>query len=130
MSGIRTPLARVRGLGSARHGTGAFIAQRVSAAALVLLVLWAVYSALVLIRTDYANTVVWLHSPFNAVPVVLLIGVGFFHMHIGMSEIVLDYIEKPLTKTALLILNLFVCGFGALVAIFCILKLAFLSGGI
>ena len=37
MGDFRTPLARVRGLGSAKSGTGHFIAQRVSAIALVIL---------------------------------------------------------------------------------------------
>jgi len=46
MTSYRTPLGRVRGLGAAKHGVGHFIAQRVSAIALVLLVLWAVGSGL------------------------------------------------------------------------------------
>jgi succinate dehydrogenase / fumarate reductase membrane anchor subunit len=38
MSDFRTPLARARGLGSAKSGVGHFIAQRVSALALVVLI--------------------------------------------------------------------------------------------
>jgi len=35
---MRTALGKVRGLGSAKHGAGHFIAQRVTAIALVVLV--------------------------------------------------------------------------------------------
>lgn len=128
MASFRTPLGRVRGLGSAKHGVGSFIAQRVSAAALVLLVLWGVYSALSLAHMDYRTTAIWLQSPWNAVPTALLIGIGFLHMHIGMREIVIDYIAKPGTRNGLLLLNLFVCGAGAALGVFCVLKVAFLSG--
>jgi len=49
-------------------------------------------------------------------------------MHTGMRVIIEDYIEKVLSRSALLILNLLVCGlFGAL-AVFAILKVAFGGG--
>ena len=130
MASLRTPLGRVRGLGSAKHGVGAFIAQRVSAAALVLLVLWAVRAALTVASMDYRSTVTWLHSPWNAVPAALLISVAFFHMHIGMREITVDYIAKHSTRNALLLLNLFVCVAGAALGLFGVLSVAFSSGAL
>ena len=51
----------------------------------------------------------WLHAPLNAVLLALLIAVGFCHMQLGMRVVVEDYIHKPMTKAALLLLNLFVC---------------------
>ena len=129
MSGYRTPLARVRGLGAGKHGTSGFIAQRVSAAALVLLTLWSVYAGLQLAMADYANAVAWLHTPANAVLLILLIAVGVFHMRIGMAEVIVDYIERPTTKAALLTLNLFAAWLIGAAAVFCVLKVAFLSGG-
>ncbi|HEY5289546.1 MAG TPA: succinate dehydrogenase, hydrophobic membrane anchor protein, partial [Caulobacteraceae bacterium] len=45
MSDLTTPLRRARGLGSAKHGVGHFIGQRVSAVALLLLAPWALWSA-------------------------------------------------------------------------------------
>jgi len=42
MTGFRTPLGRARGLGSAKHGVGDFIGQRVSAVALLFLAAWGV----------------------------------------------------------------------------------------
>jgi succinate dehydrogenase / fumarate reductase membrane anchor subunit len=120
----RTPRGRVRGLGAAKHGVGVWISERLTAMALVPLVLWAVYSALRLASLDYASTVRWLHNPLNAVLIVLLLGIGFLHMHAGVRVIVEDYIHKPLSKTGLLVLNLFVCALLAALAIFSILRVA------
>jgi len=128
MAGYRTPLGRARGLGSAKHGVGHFISQRVSAIALIFLVLWAVDSALALAHTDYESAVLWLRSPWNAILASLLIAVASFHMNIGMRVIIEDYIHKPPTKAALLILNLFVAVLVTAAGVFSILKVA-LSGG-
>ncbi|HKT53766.1 MAG TPA: succinate dehydrogenase, hydrophobic membrane anchor protein, partial [Caulobacteraceae bacterium] len=95
MTSYRTALSRARGLGAAKHGVGVFIAQRVSAMALVLLTLWGVWSALILARGDYYDASLWLQSPLNAVLMSLLIGVGAFHMQIGMREIIADYLARP-----------------------------------
>ena len=128
MAGYRTPLGRARGLGSAKHGVGHFIAQRVSAAALVFLVLWGVWSALTLAQGDYASAVTWLHSPVNAALMVLTAAAAFFHMQLGMRVVIEDYIHKPASKTALLILNVFAAWGGAALTIISLLKVAFGGG--
>ena len=128
MTGFRTPLGRARGLGAAKHGVGHFIAQRVSAIALIFLVLWAVASALTLAHADYQAALVWVHAPFNAILSALLIGVAAFHMKIGMRVIIEDYIEEAHPKMALLILNLFVAWLVGAVGVFSILKVAFGGG--
>lgn len=125
MASYRTPLGRVRGLGAAKHGVGHFITQRTTGAALVVLILWGIGVALGMAKADYATTGAWLSSPWNAVPAILLIGVAFTHMNIGMRVIIEDYIHVPATKIGLLILSLFVCWAGAAVGIFSILKVAF-----
>ncbi|HEY2751119.1 succinate dehydrogenase, hydrophobic membrane anchor protein [Phenylobacterium sp.] len=128
MGSYRTPLSRARGLGSAKHGAGHWISERVSSIALVPLVLWAVYGVIRLAAGDYGFAVQWISDPLNAVLTVLTLAIAFWHMHSGLRVVVEDYIHKALTKSGLLILNLFVCGlFGAL-AIFSVLKVA-LSGG-
>jgi succinate dehydrogenase / fumarate reductase membrane anchor subunit len=112
-------------MGSAKHGVGHFITQRTTGAALTILVLWGVGVALGMARADFAATSAWLGSPWNAVPAILLIGVAFTHMNVGMQVIIEDYIHVPATKVALLILSLFVCWSGAALGIFSILKVAF-----
>jgi succinate dehydrogenase / fumarate reductase membrane anchor subunit len=128
MADYRTPLGRARGLGSAKHGVGHHIAQRVSAIALIFLVLWGVASVLGLARADYESAVLWTHAPGNAILAALLIGVAAFPMQLGMRVIIEDYIEAPTTKAALLIVNLFVAWLIGAVGVFSILKVA-LGGG-
>lgn len=128
MVSYRTPLSRARGLGAAKHGVSQWIGERVGSVALVPLTLWAVFAVLRLAAGDYAFAVHWIAQPLNAVLMVLLLGVSFWHMASGMRVIVEDYIHVVLTKSALLILNLFVCGLAGALSIFSILKVAFGGG--
>jgi succinate dehydrogenase / fumarate reductase membrane anchor subunit len=130
MASYRTPLGRVRGLGSAKHGVGHFIGQRVSAVALVVLILWGVYSALGLAQTDYAGAQAWVRSPWHAIPLVFLLAAALYHGQLGMQVVIEDYIHKPLSKNALLILSLFVSWLGAAIGVFSILKVAFGGGAL
>ena len=125
MASYRTPLGRARGLGAAKHGVGHWISERVSAAALVPLLLWGVFAALRLATLDYHGAVAWLQStPLNPTLLVLLVVTSFLHMHGGLRVVIEDYVEKHLSRAACLLLNLFVCAlFGAL-AVFSILKVA------
>ena len=128
MVSYRTSLSRARGLGSAKHGVGHWLSERLTSIALVPLTLWALYSGLILARAGYDGAVVWLASPVNAVLLVLLLAVGFLHMHAGLRVVVEDYFHTKLNKGALLLLNLFVCVLGAALAIFSVLKVAFGAG--
>ena len=129
MVSYRTPLGRARGLGSAKHGAGHWVSERVSAIALVPLIVWMVYAVLQLAAGGYDFAVHWAQSPLNATLVVLTIAIAFWHMQSGLRVVVEDYIHKTFTKSALLVLNLFVCGLAGALAIFSILKVA-LGGGV
>lgn len=128
MVSYRTPLSRARGLGAAKHGVTHWISERVGAVALVPLTLWGVFAVLRLAAGDYDFAVAWISQPLNAVLMVLLLGVSFWHMASGLRVVIEDYIHITLNKSALLILNLFVCGLAGALSIFSILKVAF-SGG-
>ena len=128
-SAYRTPLGRARGLGSAKSGVGRFIGERVTSVALVFLVIWAVGSALTLARGGYDGALHWLGSPVNAVLLLLLLVVGFYHMQVGMTVIIEDYIGKPVTKALLLIANAFACWCGMALTVVCVLKVALIGGG-
>ncbi len=128
MTSYRTPLGRARGLGSAKHGAGHWLSERVSAIALVPLVIWMVYGILRLSGGDYGFAVHWIQDPLNATLTVLTFAISFWHMHSGVRVVVEDYIHKTLTKSVLLLINLFICGLAGALAIFSILKVA-LGGG-
>ena len=90
----------------AKPGTGNFMAQRVSAMALLVLAPWfALSAALTMPGPSYIGAIDFLTEPLNAVGVLLLVGAGLYHMRLGMREIVEDYIHKPTTKALLLALN-------------------------
>ncbi|HEX2801540.1 MAG TPA: succinate dehydrogenase, hydrophobic membrane anchor protein [Phenylobacterium sp.] len=128
VANYRTPLGRARGLGSAKHGVGHWVSERVSSIALVPLTIWMAYGVLRLAAGDYGFAVHWIGNPLNAVLTVLTLAISFWHMHSGLRVVVEDYIHKTLTKSVLLLLNLFVCGLAGALAVFAILKVA-LGGG-
>jgi succinate dehydrogenase / fumarate reductase membrane anchor subunit len=128
MISYRTPLARARGLGAAKHGVGHWISERVGAVALVPLTLWAVYAVIRLAAGGYDFAVAWISEPINAVLMVLTLGISFWHMHSGLRVVIEDYVYGALNKTALLLLNLFVCALAGALAVFAILKVALSAG--
>jgi succinate dehydrogenase / fumarate reductase, membrane anchor subunit len=128
-SGYRTPLSRARGLGSAKHGVGHWISERVGAVALIPLTLWAVFGVLRLAAGNYDFAVAWISDPLNAVLMVMTIAISFWHMHSGMRVVIEDYIHVALTKAGLTLISLFVCGLSGALAEFSILKVALSGGG-
>jgi succinate dehydrogenase / fumarate reductase membrane anchor subunit len=120
----RSPLGAVRGLGPSHEGAGHFIAQRVSAIALIVLVPWFLISLLRAARGGHDAAVAWIASPINAVLIVLAVGTALYHMRIGMQVIIEDYIARTMTRAALLILNAFLAVFLFAAAAFSVLRIA------
>jgi succinate dehydrogenase / fumarate reductase, membrane anchor subunit len=106
---------------SGGHGTRPFIAQRVTSMALLVLAPWfAISAALSMSDTGYVAAIDFLSQPLNGVGVILFAVAALYHMQIGMQEIVEDYIHKPFTKAALLVINTLLCiavGAGAIYAV-------------
>ena len=121
---MRTPLGKVRGLGSAKHGAGHFITQRVSAIGLIVLVPWFLISLIGAVRGGYDGALAWVADPINAVLTLLAVGTALYHMRLGMQVVVEDYITKHSTKNALLILNTFICVVLFAAAAYAVLKIA------
>ena len=123
--GTGTGIGRVRGLGSARHGSQHWWQQRVTAASNLVLMLWFVVSMFRLPVHDYKAVVAWLSSPLVAVALILLTLSVFRHMRIGLQVFIEDYVhDDGLRVFALMALNFYTIAGGAL-AIVSILKIAF-----
>ena len=116
----RTPLARARGLGSAKDGVGHWWAQRLSAIALIPLVVWFAISLVMLSGADYTVVRAWIGSPLVMMLLVLTIAVGLHHGQLGMQVVIEDYIGSDGWKLALIVIVKFIAvlfGLGAIVAI-------------
>ncbi|MCE2509610.1 MAG: succinate dehydrogenase, hydrophobic membrane anchor protein [Alphaproteobacteria bacterium] len=122
---LRSPLGRVRGLGSAKEGTAHWWAQRVTAIALVPLALWFVASILSLIGADYATTTAWIGMPVPAVLLILLLTATFYHAQLGLQVVLEDYVHNEGLKLAAILLVKFACLVLGLAAVFGVLKIAF-----
>ena len=124
---LRAPLARVRGLGSARDGTHHWWMQRVTAVALVPLSLWFTVSMMRVVGADHATASAWLQSPFNAAVMLALIAAVFYHAYLGVQVVLEDYVHAKPLKVASLLLVKFALVLLALVATLCVVRV-FLGG--
>ena len=124
---LRTPLAKARGLGSAKDGTRHFWAQRLTAVALIPLTVWLALSLASLATADQAEVVAWMKSPLSATLMVSFIMAGFWHMKLGLQVVIEDYMHAESIKITCLILNNLITIFLALAASLSVLKM--LLGG-
>jgi len=90
----RTPLARARGLGSAKTGTTHWWLQRVTAIALIPLTLWLLVFMDLSFNSPYQQTVQWLAVPFNSVCIIAWIIAAFYHAAIGLQVVIEDYVSS------------------------------------
>jgi len=116
MSGMRTPLSRVRGLGSAKKGTEHFFMQRVTALANIPLTLFLVGALVVHAGADYTTMTAFLGNPLVGVVMLLLIVSATYHMKLGLQVVIEDYVHGEATKLLAIIANQF---FALTIAVAC-----------
>ena len=121
---FRTPLSRVRGLGSAKEGTEHFWRQRLTAIANVPLIFAFAFILITLNGASYERTIEYMSSPFVSIILLMILGAGIYHMKLGMQVIIEDYVHGGAGKL-LLIANTFFCITLAAACGFAVLKLGF-----
>lgn len=127
MKQLRTPLSQVKGLGSAKEGTSHFWAQRVSAIAMVPLVIWFCLAIASLPDMSFEALRLWLANPVSAVLLLLFIATGFHHGKLGLQVVIEDYVHVHGIRTALIILVTLLAWTLTALGVFSVLRLALAS---
>ena len=116
----KTPLGKVRGLGSAKAGTDHFWEQRMSALANLPLVIGVLIIGFIVWGKPYNEVVAFLQTPLVAIILALFVINTCVHMRLGMQVVIEDYVSSDFQKVVFLALNTFFCvlvGFSALYAL-------------
>ena len=124
MTDFRSPLSRARGLGSAKEGTHHWWMQRVTAIALIPLVVWFAISLVMLTGADFAVVRAWIGSPLVMVLLTLTIGVGLYHAQLGLQVVWEDYTDGAL-RVFLILFTKFIAVLFGLGAILAIMRIGF-----
>ncbi len=124
---IQAPLAKAKGMGSAKTGSHHWWMMKLTSIALIPLMLWFFFSIMDLIATgaSYAAATEWVSTPYVAVILVIFLGINFYHAAIGGQEIILDYVPNKKIKIPSLIFFHFSCFAGGVTGIAAVLFIAF-----
>lgn len=117
-------LGRAKGLGSAHEGLHHWMAERITAALLIPIVIWLVYSIIKLHGATYMEFTGWLQHPVNAILMIVFILTSFYHGAMGLQVVIEDYIHNHTLKLLKIIGTKIVFGIMAVAAVFSILKIA------
>ena len=122
---MKTPFARVRGLGTAHSGTEHFWMQRLTGIANLPLIIAFLVVIVSLVGSSQASVIATLSNPFVAMILLAALMSVLIHMRIGMQVIIEDYVHTELRKILLLMANTFFTLLVAIAAVYAILKINF-----
>jgi len=121
---IRTPIARVRHLGSAKDGTHHWWMQRLTAIALVPLTLWFAAGVIAHVGAELSAVEEWLGRPINAAAMILFLAAVFHHGQLGMQVVIEDYVHREGLKVAAIVAVKLVSALLALTSAVAVLQVA------
>jgi len=122
---MRTPLSRVRGLGSAKSGTEHFWRQRLTAVANIPLTIGFVLIVMALLGRNHAGVMQIVGSPLITILMLLFVASMTYHMRLGMQVIIEDYVHDETWKLVLLMANTFFTIAIGVVCAFALMKISF-----
>lgn len=89
---MQSLISKAKYLGSAKSGLHHWISQRLSALALIPLIIWFLFQIPFLSVASQKQSIVWLSSPFNMSALLILISAVLYHGALGMQVVMEDYI--------------------------------------
>ena len=127
MKDLRTPLSRVKGLGSAKEGTTHFWRQRLTAIILIPLVLWFGFG-LAAMPVDHATLISTIQNPVVSIGLIILIIATFYHAQLGLQIVIEDYVSSHSKRTISIIAVNFLCLLLGIIGVVAVLKISFGAG--
>jgi len=121
---MSNPLAKARGLGSAKEGVHHWYAQRASAVLLIFLVGWLIYAIIKLAGADHSAASAFIANPTNAAFMVVLIIASVYHAMLGLQVVIEDYVHQPVLELVFYFLTRAGGLFGMAFGVIHVLKLA------
>ena len=116
-------LEKVKKMQSKSHGVAHWKLQRISAIAMIPLVIWFVSSLTFSLINSYDQSVAWLQNPLNATGLVLLFGTLYFHAASGLQVVIEDYVHNEGLKIMSIILIKLLSILLGVLSILCVLKI-------
>ena len=121
---MKTPLAQARGLGAAKSGLAHWWHQRLTALAMIGLVMWMSALVVLLAGADFNGAMAVLSHPVNAALIMLFIGVGFWHSSLGLQVVLEDYVAHEGARLAVIIVIRMVLVVLGAISLLSVLKIA------
>lgn len=122
---LRSALGTARGLGSAKSGTHHWIAQRITAIALIPLTVWFTIGLIAHAGAPYEEMRAWIGSPISATLMICLIIGMFHHAQLGLQVVIEDYIHAERCKIAALLLIKGAAFFLGVLGVLSVVRIAF-----
>jgi succinate dehydrogenase / fumarate reductase membrane anchor subunit len=83
---------------STKTGSHSWLMQRISAIALIPLVIWLVLSAIQIVANPVNLMPIFFAYPLNAFMGILFITFSLYHGSLGMKEVIEDYVQSKIKK--------------------------------
>jgi len=122
--GNGTHLGKVRGLGSSGHGAQHWLQQRLTALGNILLVGFLFVSLIRLPLGDHAAVLRWASNPTVALALILMLVSVFWHLRLGLTVLIEDYVHGEATRLFAIVLLNFYAIAAAAYGIFAIVRIA------